>query len=349
MRKHIIRFIAMFSILVVLAFYPLNYYISKPGGAYELQPLVTIEETHPQPKGLFHLMTISIAKATPLTYLYAQLSKEMDVLPVTSVKQEEEDDEEYSIRQKRLMYNSQNKAKIVAFNRAKRDYTVTYNGIYVIGVVKGSAAEGIIRPGDTIVQVNDFPLTEKQTFHPYIEKMLKGDQITLVIERNGKQFEKDITLAELPNRPGKVGLGIRYEDNEIVETNPNVVFESSSIGGPSAGLMFTLEIMNHLQDNDLTKGYSVAGTGEILEDGSVGRIGGIDFKVIAAHKQKIDIFFAPDDVVSKEMQAQYPDLRSNYEVAVETAERLKTPMQIVPVRTIDDALDYLEQLPPKAS
>lgn len=109
-----------------------------------------------------------------------------------------------------------------------------------------------------------------------------------------------VTLKEIPDSDGKVGLGITYSENVSIRTEPIVKINSEDIGGPSAGLMFTLEILNQLLDEDITKGYRVAGTGVINEDGTIGRIGGIDKKVIAADKAGMEIFFAPDDEISEE-------------------------------------------------
>lgn len=107
--------------------------------------------------------------------------------------------------------------------------------------------------------------------------------------------------------------------------------------------MFTLEIYNQLVDEDLTKGYNVAGTGEMLLDGTVGRIGGAAFKVVAAANDDMDIFFVPDDLTD-EQRKEHPQLQSNYEEAVEAAKSLDTDMDIVPVKTVQDALDYLSDL-----
>ena len=84
---------------------------------------------------------------------------------------------------------------------------------------------------------------------------------------------------------GVQDLVFSFEEDRTLTTDPEVEFITSNIGGPSAGLMFTLEIMNQLVDEDLTKGYNIAGTGEMLEDGTVGRIGGAGFKVIAASRE----------------------------------------------------------------
>ena len=156
-----------------------------------------------------------------------------------------------------------------------------------------------------------------------------------------------ITLKEIPNSDGRAGLGVQFEEDKKLTTDPEVEFLTSNIGGPSAGLMFTLEIMNQLMDEDLTKGYNIAGTGEMLEDGTVGRIGGADFKVIAAARKGVEIFFAPDDDLPEEVRSGKPGITTNYEEAVKMAEKIGTKMKIVPVRTVDDALDYLASLKEK--
>lgn len=123
-------------------------------------------------------------------------------------------------------------------------------------------------------------------------------------------------------------------DRDIV-TDPPVRIESDQIGGPSAGLMFALEVYNQLIREDLTKGYRIAGTGTINIDGEVGPIGGISQKVIAAHKAGADIFFAPNERGAK---------HSNYKEAVKTAKDIGTNMKIVPVDTFDDAVQFLQKL-----
>lgn len=85
--------------------------------------------------------------------------------------------------------------------------------------------------------------------------------------------------------------------------------------------MLTLEILNQIVDKDITKGYTIAGTGEMNEDGSIGRIGGIEKKVVAANEDGMDIFFAPDDEITEEMRVHNPSIQSNYEAAVKTAKK----------------------------
>ena len=114
--------------------------------------------------------------------------------------------------------------------------------------------------------------------------------------------------------------------------------DAHKIGGPSAGLMFTLEIYNQLVKEDITKGHEIAGTGTINEKGEVGPIGGISQKVVAAHNAGAEIFFAPNEN-GKE--------KSNYKDAVKTAKDINTKMKIIPVDTLDDALMYLDKMSEK--
>ena len=117
--------------------------------------------------------------------------------------------------------------------------------------------------------------------------------------------------------------------------HPKVTVNTDEIGGPSAGFMFSLEIYNQLTKEDLTRGYKIAGTGTISSDGTVGKIGGIEQKVVAADKAGAEIFFAPNENGEKD---------SNYQNAIVTAKDIHSKMKIVPINTFDEAIDYLEKL-----
>ena len=344
MRKTII-----ISLLVAIALlFPLDGYISRPGQAFEIEPLVHVEGEDDEPRGgAFHLMTIAIGKGNTLFYGLSFLSDTIEWMPNRAVRQDGESDEVYALRQKRLMYNSQQNASIVAFQKANAPYTVSYDGVYVLDVVEGSPADGRLEPGDQIESVDGVRLTEKGQFAEIVRQKKEGDSIHISFLREPYHKETSMNVEALDAVEGKVGVGIRYEENRTVKTDPHVTFDETSIGGPSAGFMFTLEMIDQLTPSDLTKGYLIAGTGEMDEDGTVGRIGGIDYKVRAADQANMEIFFAPDDPITEQMKKDHPTIQSNYAQAVETAEKIGTAMEIVPVRTIDDALDYLEKLPPK--
>ena len=354
MRNNKFSFLLSIFIGVILAgflvLYPMDMYVMKPGHAYNVSEYVTVQNGDEDEKGSFSLMTVSMSKATPLTYVYAKFKDYYELLSMNQVRQEEEDDEEYNVRQLKLMTDSQFNALYVAFSRAGLDYQVTFKGVYVLNIITGGAADGLLKAGDEIMEIEGERIESQQMLSERIQKLQEEGQkeIELVINRDDELLTKKIALKEIPGSEGRIGLGIVFTESKSIKTDPKVNIQTESIGGPSAGLMFTLEVMNQLLDENLTKGYKIAGTGEMLEDGTVGRIGGIEKKVVAADKAGMEIFFAPDDEVTEEIRNEYPDYVSNYEAAEKTAKEIGTTMKIVPVKTIDDALEYLEQLEPKS-
>ena len=345
-RKSLIL-LSVLIIVSVLSFYPLESYISKPGGAYDIAPLVQVEDGDEDDKGTLSLLTIALAKATPLTYAYAKVADNQKIYKADQIRQQNEDEKEYNVRQLKLMSDSQFNAITVAFNRANMPYTVINNGIFIFNVLDGSAADNVLEPGDKILEMDNIKDLTEDVIKDYLKDKKEGDVIRLKIVRDKKELFKEITLKIIPGVQEKPGIGITYKADKVVETNPEVNINTEDIGGPSAGLMFTLEILNQLLPEDITKGYNIAGTGEILPDGTVGRIGGIDLKVVAADKKGMEIMFAPDDDIDPAILAKNPGLTSNYEEAVKSAKKIGTKMEIVPVKTVDDAIAYLEQLKPK--
>lgn len=330
----------------LLALYPLDYYIMKPGGAYEIGQFVAVADGDIDDEGTMNLMTIAMMQASPLTYALSYVLPNRELLKTEEVRYEDEDDEAYNIRQMKLMTDSQFNAKYVAFGLAGKEVDVTSNGIFVLNVLRESAADGILQPGDEIIQIAGQTIDTTEDVQAVLRNREQGEQIVLSISRGSKVLEETVTLKNLPGEE-RVGVGITYAGNQTIETTPEVTMKAEDIGGPSAGLMFTLEIYNQLVEEDITKGYHVAGTGEMLMDGTVGRIGGADYKVVAADRDNMDIFFVPDDVITDDMRAFDATVQSNYEEALTTAKDIDTDMKIVPVKTVQDALRYLDSLPPK--
>lgn len=319
----------------------------KPGSAYDVSQFVTVENGDLDDEGTLSLMTVAMGRATPITYIMAYFNEYEEILKLEDVFHKEEDEREYNVRQLKLMTDSQFNAIYVAFQKAGLPYTVDYHGITVLNVLSDGASDGQLESGDKIEEIDGQIIQRADDLINILETKKENDEVKLVINRNDKLLDRVIALKEIPNSEGKIGLGITYSENKTIQTEPKVKVDANDIGGPSAGLMFTLEILNQLLDEDITKGYYVAGTGEMNEDGTVGRIGGIEKKVVAAHEDGMEIFFVPDDEISEGVKKANPYILSNYEAAVKTAEKIKTDMEIVPVKTIDDALQYLENLPEK--
>ena len=338
--KKLIILIIVAALAIFVSTYRLDLYITRPGGAYELSPLVEVKGGDEDDEGSLSLMTVSMLNATPSLYLFAKIKDSYKILQPEQVRSPHESDEEYNVRQLKLMSDSQLNALQVAFEQAELPYEVTSNGVFVLNVLEGGAADGTLQAGDQVLSLDGNEFTAQEEFIDYISSKKEGEAVEVVYERDEREITSSIELAPLPGEPGRVGLGISFVENKDIMTTPEVEIDSDSIGGPSAGLMFTLEIINQLLDEDITKGYNVAGTGTMASNGDVGRIGGIDQKIIAADNEGIEIFFAPDDEAEGIAD-------TNYDVAIETAEKIDSDMEIVPVETIEDALSYLEELDAK--
>ncbi|WP_085508047.1 SepM family pheromone-processing serine protease [Thalassobacillus devorans] len=337
-RRYIITAIITILLALFLGGYRLPFYIYKPGGAEELNPVVQVEGAYDS-SGEMHLVTVRGGQATPIQYLLAKIRSYHQIYPIEDIRPEGISESEYMHAQLQMMESSQEAAQVVAYQAADKDIDIQYEGVYVMNLLKGMPAEKELKPGDRIIQVDDKKVAESSDLVDYVDKMGAGDSVELTLEREGEEMVKEIELAPFPEQKDKVGVGITLVTDRSVDVNPKVQFKSGEIGGPSAGLMFSLEIYDQLTEEDITKGYMVAGTGEISYEGEVGRIGGIDKKVVAADKEGVDIFFAPNEG-GKE--------GSNYEIAKRTAEKIDTSMKVVPVDTFQEALDYLDQLEPKA-
>ncbi|MFC4320291.1 SepM family pheromone-processing serine protease [Litchfieldia salsa] len=333
-RSYFRVFALVVGIALILSFIQLPYYITKPGMAQELQPIIEVENGFSE-EGSFMLTTVKMGKANPFSYLWAHVSDFHMIYPTEDIRREGESDTEYTNRQLHLMEDSKESAVIVAYNYAKKDVHYKYNGIYVMSLIEGMPAEDKLEPGDRIVKVDGKELQTAEGFIEYVGQKREGDQITLSYQREGNELTTQISIVPFPDNPTKIGVGIALVTDREVTTEPNIVIDTEKIGGPSAGLMFALEIYNQLIEEDMTRGLQIAGTGSIDDAGKVGRIGGISQKIVAADSSGVDIFFAPNEEGIE---------GSNYKEAIATAKKINTDMKIIPVDYFEDAVKYLETI-----
>jgi Lon-like protease len=333
-------FVLAVVLLGTVFFVPTPYYVTRPGSAIELAPMIDVEGGKKDESGAFMLTTVRMGEANLAWYLYAQLSPNAELMKKELVVGSGESNEDFTRRELAVMDNSQKIAEAVAFRLAGYDVKIENQGVWVMGTIEGMPAKNVLQIGDVIVAVDGRPTREAKDLLQYLSTKKQGDQVEVTLIRDGREEKRTLTLAPLPDSKTP-GLGIRPDNKQEIIVPKQVSISSQGIGGPSAGLMMTLEIYDQLnQEIDLTRGYKVAGTGTISPDGSVGRIGGINHKVVAADEAGADIFLAPDD-------AEGPV--SNYQEAQETAKRIGSRMRVVPVKTVDDALAFLKAQKPKGS
>ena len=151
-----------------------------------------------------------------------------------------------------------------------------------------------------------------------------GDTISVKYLRNNEEKNGYIKV-RLLDKEKKAGLYLIKLYEYELSRKVNLKF-SPNEGGPSGGLMTSLAIYNRLTKDDITKGRKIVGTGTIDRNGNVGEIGGVKYKIAGAVKGKCDVFFVPE---------------GNYEEAMKVKKEKGYDINIVMVKTVDDAINYL--------
>jgi PDZ domain-containing protein len=245
-------------------------------------------------------------------------------------------DEEYMDVLRHMMTSSQQTAVASALNEAGLQVDKRVTGLFLRMLVAGSKAEDVLEVGDILLKVDGHAAQSLQAVSSYITSKKKaGDTIEATILRDGVERTKRIELVPT-NDQGKPGIGAIFEPEYAVTPSRKVDFAESDIGGPSAGLMFSLEILDQLLPENLTHGLKIAGTGTIDMNGSVGQIGGMRDKIIAAHQAGVDLFFCPKDQDAASSNAQ--------EAIDEAKKRGYDDLRIIPVGSLQEAVDYLRSL-----
>ncbi|GAS91919.1 YlbL family protein [Mycolicibacterium brisbanense] len=183
---------------------------------------------------------------------------------------------------------------------------------------------GKLKPGDAIDAVNGKPVAKLDEFQALLKATKPGDTIVLDYRRkNAPAGTATITLGHNPDRDyGFLGVGVL----DAPWAPFDISFNLANIGGPSAGLMFSLAVVDKLTTGDLNDGKFIAGTGTITGDGKVGSIGGITHKMLAAHEAGATVFLVPAENCAEARSAP------------------QDGMELVKVDTLTGAVDALHTL-----
>lgn len=236
----------------MLFFYPLPYYITKPGIAQELKPIINVQGGYEE-QGAFMLTTVRMGRATPLSYAMAHIQDFHHLYPEEDILQQGESDSDYTVRQLHMMDTSKDAAVIVAYNAANKEIKFENKGVYIVTVVPDMPAYGKLKIGDIVKAVDGQTIETAEELIEYVAKKKKGDKVAITILRNDEEKIIELPLASFPDDQTRFGLGISLETSREVDVEPDVEIDTEKIGGPSAGLMFSLEIYNQLVKEDITK------------------------------------------------------------------------------------------------
>lgn len=331
--------LAIIAVLLAFFWLPLPRYIEGPGEADDLKPFVQIKGHTDRRPGKYMITAVATAQATPATYLYAKLN------PYFSIEKPAEATggqsmATYNRVQNFYMQSAINEAIYTAYHAAKQSVTRQYLGIYVLSVDAKSPFHRQLRVGDTVTKVNGRHFNTMVGYQQYIQRQKVGEMATITYRHGGQTKTARAKLMQLPTK--KAGIGITLTDNVKVHAKPKVSVNPGQIGGPSGGLMFSLQIYQQLTGQNLRRGRNIAGTGTVDGHGNVGEIGGIDKKIITAKRAGATIFFAPYVKPTKLVLKYEVGHQTNYQLAKATAKKYAPHMKVVPVTSFDDAVHYLQ-------
>lgn len=341
-KRQSVRFILylfMVAILVYVCVYmPTPYIIYQPGSANEVKPMLAIEKGDQEERGTFMMTTVAASYANVAMLVMSAFNPNAQI-DQKQARLGNKSEDEYAAEQVYMMSDSQSSAMEAAYHASHVPYSVVPEYLFVFSTPQGAASSTNFKPGDRITEVNGKPVTSNAELTEFLKNKKVGDEVDVKLLRNAQPIVETVKLISIKDEATsktRAGFGVTIAMMQKVKTadpGQQVEFKNTRIGGPSAGLMFTMEIFNQLTPGDLSKGYRVAGTGTIDKTGTIGPIGGVQHKIVAANRQHAEIFFVPKD---------------NYNEAKAKADKIKTGMKLVQVSTLDDALHYMDQLQAKS-
>jgi PDZ domain-containing protein len=267
---------------------------------------------------------VSLRHATALQALIGWLDPTVEVVDEDVILggQSEEENRQANLQD---MTSSKDKATAVALEELGYQVPISGTGAIVFTVSADVPAAAVLEPGDVITGADGRPITVADQLVEIVQSKRPGDAIELTLERPGvaDPISTSTSLAARPDDPNVPMLGIQLGTRDLQFDFPvEVTIDSGQVGGPSAGLAFTLGIMDVLTPDSITGGQRIATTGTIDLEGNVGPVGGVPQKTVAVRRAGAQLFLVPS---------------SEYEQAKEFA----GDMRVEPVDTIDDALRVL--------
>lgn len=267
--------------------------------------------------------------------LFAFLSPSYQAVPVRSLYPANMSAQEVDQENEQMMLSSQDIAGIVAAEKAGYEVSMT---VKIAGAPKDSPNYSHVKKDDIIKKIaytthdgthQEKDITSFGGLLDILNTLPAHTSLSLLLEREGEEIWEELTTQSYQLSDGSTGHGSRlgvYVNIENVDNPVTISYGVEGIGGPSAGMMFTLGIYDELTPDSLGSTAKIAGTGTIDYDGSVGPIGGIAHKMRGARSQGAQYFLAPS---------------SNCD---EVRDHVPSGLKIVEVSTIDEAIAAVEKI-----
>ena len=320
--------LALIALIFSLNFYRLPVVALSPGPMEDVLVHLKVEGSRVyDSEGKLYLTSVGIDDNVRFyEALLGMANRDVQLLPRAELYPDEQDSEQVDAENAALMDVSKQTAKVVALREL--GYRIEPSGVQVMQVVSGAPADGRLRAGDRILAADGRAVHSTDQVRAAITRHRPGERVAFRIRRDQATREVSVPVQQADNQPR---VGVLLSDL-FAELPVKVSIETeNNIGGPSAGLMFTLSIIDKLTPEDLTGGRRITGTGEIALDGSVLPVGGVAEKLIAVHRLGVRTFLIPAGNCDS-VRGQVPD-----------------GLRLVKVSSLRDALRFLRQPAEKAA
>ncbi len=288
--------VIMVAFLLLL---PVPYARLSPGPATNTlgeangKPLIVITgaQTYPD-TGKLDLTTVAISNPGHRMSLFEAmqgwLQSGVAIVPRNTIYPDDVSAEDIEARNVQEMALSQQHATAAALKELKIPLTAH---TVVAALTEGTPAAGKLQIADRILKVDGTKVTSPMQVVELVRKHKVGEPVVFQVNRKGQKVSETITTAANPDDASIPFVGITPDVSYVFPFQ--VTISLDDVGGPSAGLMFALGIVERLTAEDITGGRHVAGTGSIADDGTVGKIGGIQMKILGARKAGATVFMVP--------------------------------------------------------
>ena len=303
---------------------PVPYVAEVPGPTYNTlgdirgDPIISVKgRPRNDVRGNLNLTTVGVSRAglSLVEAVRGWFDDETVVVPKDAVYPPNQTPEQTQQQNRQDFLNSEQSAEAAALRHLGYP-----DKVVVQSLTTGSPSQGRLQDDDAIEALNGQPTPDTPTLTALLKAIPGGTAVTVNYTRLGQPGTATITTAPAADRAGSV-LGV------VVAKMPSAPFDVDiqvkDVGGPSAGLMLTLGILDLVGNTDLTGGRVIAGTGTIEENGAVGPIGGIQLKMVRARQISAKLFLVPAGNCDEALRAPQPGL------------------PLARVSTLDDALNAL--------
>lgn len=313
----------LIGVILIITFFNIDtgYSIYKPGGVINMNNRITSDY---KSEGSFNMAYVGYMEGKLPFYLFGKLNPSWELVKNNDLKEDNETIDDANVRNRLDYLNAISNAKIVAYKYSNTTYEIKSHHFYVIYVTKENNSG--LKVGDEIISYDNIKMTSFDDFKDYISSKSAGDKVNITYLRNDKEYDTSSTIYEEDNEL-YAGLVI-LDDKEVYSDKKIDLKTKGSESGPSGGLITALSMYNALISEDITYGMKIVGTGTIDENGNVGEIGGVTYKLAAAVKAKADLFICPSD---------------NYDEALKYAKDKKYEITVRGVNTFEEALKVLKE------